>query len=60
MNHPDKTELKNYFNLLETMHFDVSKRQKPRFHVDFSHWTCHKNQQVLTLHFERECTVFSS
>lgn len=39
MNHPEKkTELKNYFNLFETMHFDISKmKQEPRFRVDFSH-----------------------
>lgn len=28
MNHPEKTELKNCFNLFETMHFDISKWNK--------------------------------
>lgn len=30
MNHPDKTELKNCFNLFDTVHFDISKtKHKP-------------------------------
>lgn len=61
MNHPEKTELKNCFNLFETMHFDISKmKQEPRFHVDFSHWSCHKNQQVLMTHFEGEYITLSN